>query len=303
MKKRLLAILLAALMIVSLLPTMALAKEADCTYTQKVTTITDGESYQLKLGGKDAGWFKFEKVDGGWSIYNGEKFLAMKDGKLVLSDNPFAWTYKNGEFSTSVKTTQKNNGYWLGFIYIPGRGSKTVTTTYYLSTVTENAKLSTCYTCAELYTEVSGDHDFGAWIDCKDGEHHKRVCKNCGKVETKVHEYDNETHECVCGAYDPSCAVMDVTATYATKTTKQFSGFLFWGTWKNVTTYTATVKVNADGMKVTKIEVSANQNKGWTKSNTFTSNSEIEQFFVRVTTSDGETHLFRVAGGIGYPAN
>ena len=83
-------------MIVSLLPTMALAKEADCTYTQKVTTITDGESYQLKLGGKDAGWFKFEAADGGWKISKSSApgtvgmtqypYLAMKDGKLSYTD-------------------------------------------------------------------------------------------------------------------------------------------------------------------------------------------------------------------------
>ncbi|MDO4813393.1 MAG: hypothetical protein Q3995_07760 [Eubacteriales bacterium] len=274
-----------------------------CTYTDTIRLVENG-TYGMKLNCCDKGEFTFVQVEGGWSIQNADgKYLTMKDGKLVLNDEAFAWTYKNGSFSASVKTEQKSGGYWWGWIYIPGCGSKTVTTTYYLSTVTDGANLSTCCVCAELYTTVSGDHDFGCWIDCKDGANHKRQCKHCGEWETEAHDYDETTHKCVCGAYNPSCAVMDVTATYATKTQKQFSGFLFWGTWKNVTTYTATVKVNAEGMKVTKVEVAASENGYWTKGNTFTSNSEIEQFFVRVTTSDGEKHLFRVADGIGHPAN
>ena len=169
--------------------------------------------------------------------------------------------------------------------------------------MTENAKLSTCCVCAELYTTISGEHDFGCWIDCKDGVNHKHICKYCGKTETDEHKYDETTHKCVCGAVDPSCTTVDVTATYATKTTMQFSGFLFWGTWKNVTTYTATVKATATGLKVTKVEVSADQKCGWTKSNTFTSNCKIEQFYVRVTTGDGTKHLFKVLDGVGIPVN
>ena len=287
--------------------------DVNCEYTETVK-LTENGTYGLKLNCEDVGEFTFAQVSGGWSIkQTGEdgKYLAMKDGKLAYTDkdNATVWTYKNGAFSTSVQTTQevKSFGGWLGglFNWLFGWGGKTttkeVTTTYYLSTVTENAKLSTNSVKAELYEEVSGAHDY-KYVSKGNGTHDK-VCRNCNDTVNEPCVYDEMTQMCVCGAYDPSCATMDVTATYATKTQKQFSGFLFWGRWKDVTTYTATVKVNAEGMKVTKIEVSANQNKGWTKSNTFTSNSEIEQFFVRVTTSDGAKQLFMVKDGIGYPAN
>lgn len=289
-------------------------KTADpCVYNKKADSIEDGKVYNLYLGGKDAGWYTLIKVDGGWKICKSAEpgmvgvirypYLAMKDGKLIYTDseNATVWTYKNGAFSTTVKTTQKTNGYWILFFYIPGN-TKTVTTTYYLSTVKENEKLSTCSVKAELYEEVTGEHDFGYWIDGKDGTH-KRVCQNCGEVEIEAHDYDEATHKCVCGAYDPEYQSLNVTATYASKTQKQFSGFLFWGTWKSVTTYTATVKVETTGLKVKKVEVSANENCGWTKSNTYTSNEPIEKFYARVTTSDGNTQLYLIRDGIAYPAN
>ena len=269
------------------------------------TTLQNG-TLIMKLGGKNKGEFTFEQNDTGWNIKNADgKYLAMKDGKLAYSDEAFAWTYKNGAFSVSEKTEQKSGGHWFGWIYVPG-SNKTVTTTYYLSTVTDGDKLSTKSVRAELYTEIAGDHVWGAWTDCKDGANHKRVCKHCGMVETAEHSYDPDTHECVCGAYDPACATVDVSATYATKTQKQSGGLLgrlFGWSKKTTTTYTATVNVNAVGVKVTKVEVAASENGAWTKSNTFTSNSEIEQFYARVTTSDGAKQLFMVKNGIGRPAN
>ena len=275
----------------------------ECVHTETVK-LTENGTYGLRLGCCDKGEFTFTKLDGGWSIYNGSKYLTMQDGKLKLSDSPFAWTYKNGAFSASVTTEQKSGGHWFLFWYVPGRGCKTVTTTYYLSTVTDGAKLSTCSVCAELYKEVTGEHEYGCWEDCKDGTH-KHVCKYCGKTQIEAHKYDQITHKCICGAYDPSATSISVTATYATKAQKQSYGLLGWlfGKCKTVTTYTATVKVNAEGLKVTKVEVSADQKCGWTKSNTFTSNSEIGQFFVRVTTSDGTKHLFKVLDGVGIPVN
>ena len=105
MKKRLLAILLAALMIVSLLPTMAFAKEADCTHTQKVTTITNGETYQLNLSGKNKGDFTFEASGRNWNIKNSDgKYLNAEKGKLVLGDNAqTAWAYSKGAFLSARK--------------------------------------------------------------------------------------------------------------------------------------------------------------------------------------------------------
>lgn len=180
--------------------------------------------------------------------------------------------------------------------------------TFYLSTATEGAKLSTGYVGAMLYEEVTDEHDFGEWSDCGDGNH-KRVCANCGAEEIEEHIFDETTHLCECGAYDPEAATVKVTATYGSKKNSGgiglfgFINWLFGWNTKTTTTYTATVKTEAIGTKVTKVEVSASEDGSWAKSNTFTSNDPIETFYTRVTTSDGKTRLFLVRDGIAYPAN
>ena len=276
-----------------------------CEYTETVK-FTEG-TFGMKLGGKDMGWFKFEAVDGGWKIMKTAKpgllgtilnpYLAMKDGKLTYtdSDNATIWTYKNGAFSASVKATQKSSGYWFGFIYIPGRGSKTVTTTYYLSTVTENAKLSTCCTCAELYkTVTSGEHDY-KYVNKCNGTHDK-ICKNCGEKTNESCVYNPDTHKCVCGAYDPHEADVKISVDVKTKNTKQYSGFLFWGTWKNVTTYTATIKTEATGVKVTKVQYQLNGGK-WMTGTSVSSDKPIETLKVKAWDSNGNVHEYTYTKG------
>jgi len=250
----------------------------ECVSTK--TVKLEAGTFGLKLNGSDRGTFIFSKNGSGWNIQNSdEQYLAMKDGKLILSAEPFAWTYKNNAFSASVKTTQKSSGYWFGFIYIPSfGGSKTVTTTYYLSTVQNGEKLSTCCVSAELYTTVTGEHDFGnCWIDCKDGVNHMHVCKNCGKVETETHEYNNETHKCVCGAFDPDevnvkISVVDVKE----KTSKQYVGFFPFGYYKNVKTYNATIKTETSGVKIAKVQYQLNGSSKWITGTSVSSDKPIE---------------------------
>lgn len=115
---------------------------------QKQVNLSEGV-HSLYLNGKDMGEFAFAQYSDGWSIYDGEKYLAMENGKLVLKDEAFAWTYKNGAFFASASTTQKTNAYRFLFFYIPA-GTKTVTTNYYLSRVNEGS-LSTSKVNAELY--------------------------------------------------------------------------------------------------------------------------------------------------------
>ena len=263
---------------------------SECEFEQS-EKLTEGK-LKLKLGGDKKGEFTFTKNGSGWSIQNSEnKYLAMQDGKLILSDTAFAWTYKNGAFSvsTSAKTTQKTGGRWFGFIYIPGSSKTvTVTTTYYLSTVTDGAKLSTNSVEAELYVEASGDHVWGAWTDCKDGENHKRVCKNCGETETEAHSY-GESHKCVCGAYDPEESSVTISASVKEKTEKQYVGFWPFGYYKNVKTYTATIKTEATGTKVTKVQYQLNGGK-WTTGTSVSSDKPINSLKVRVTDSNGKVY-------------
>lgn len=253
-----------------------------CTYTKPVK-LTEG-TFGLKLCGCDKGEFTFASYNGGWSIYNGTKFLAMQNGKLALSSAAFAWTYKNGAFSASVQTTQKTSGRRILFFYVPGT-TKTVTTTYYLNRVNEGA-LSTCSVGAELYEEVTGVHSYEYVSKCN-GTHDK-ICKNCKEVKNENCVYDQEGNKCVCGAYDPSKVIVKISVVdMKVKTEKQFSGFLFWGKWKNVTTYTATIKTEAVGVMITKVQYQVNCGK-WMTGSSVCSDKPIEKMNIRALGSDGK---------------
>lgn len=117
-------------------------------HSKKPVCLSQGV-HSLYLNGKDMGEFTFAPYNDGWSIKSGEQYLAMENGKLVLSDEAFAWTYTNGAFSASVTTTQRTGGRWFGWFYIPG-SRKTVTTTYYLNRVSAG-DLSTSIVRAGLY--------------------------------------------------------------------------------------------------------------------------------------------------------
>ena len=268
--------------------------EWGCEY-KKTVKLTTGGPYGMKLGGKDKGEFEFAKINGGWSIKNGEgEYLAIEDGKLSLSEEPFAWTYKNNAFSVSIKTEQKSEGYWWGWIYIPGRGCKTKTTTYYLSTTTEDEKLSTSKVSAELYIKVTGEHEFGCWVDCKDGKHHKRECKYCHTVEYDYHNFgeSGEGLTCeVCGAANPAKSSVKISVDVKEKTTKKYIGWWPWGYYKTVTTYTATIKTEAKGVKVTKVQYQMNGGK-WTTGTCVTSEKPIESLKVKAWDSNCNIHEY-----------
>ncbi|MDO4938712.1 MAG: hypothetical protein Q4E54_01975 [Lachnospiraceae bacterium] len=274
----------------------------ECEYT-KTVSLKKG-TFGMKLGGKDNGEFTFASYNGGWSIKNSDdKYLAMADGKLTLSNEPFAWTYKNGAFYTTVKTTQtsKSSGGSYGIIgWILGWGgkgkttTKEVTTTYYLSTTTEGSKLSTCCVSAELYEKVTGEHKYGeCWTDCKDGENHKQVCKNCGKEVTEPHVFEEGSELACkkCGAANPAKSGVKISVTVKEETQKQRTGFWIFGKTKTVKVYKATIKTEATGVKVSKVEYSLNGGK-WTKGTTVTSNNPIESLKVRVTDKNGKVYEY-----------
>lgn len=264
----------------------------DCTYTQKVKAPENGKTYGMKLNCKDKGEFTFEANGKNWNIKNSNnKYLNAANGKLVLGDTAAtAWTYKNGAFSTSVKTTQKNNGYWLGFLYIPGRGSKTVTTTYYLSRV-DAGSLSTYYVGAELYTKVSGDHSY-KYVNKCNGTHDK-ICTKCGERTNEKCTYAEDTHKCDCGAYNPEEAKVEISVVDGgKKTTKQYVGIWPFGRYKEVTTYTATIKTEATGVKVRKVEYQLNGGKNWVTGTSVCSNKAINSLKVRVTDNKGNKYYY-----------
>ena len=69
----------------------------------------------LVMNGEEAGEFVFAASGNGWSICNKDgKYLAVDGKKLVLSDNPFVWSFENGVFSAATKVSYTHLGKWLG---------------------------------------------------------------------------------------------------------------------------------------------------------------------------------------------
>ena len=157
--------------------------------------------------------------------------------------------------------------------------------------MTEGENLSTFFVNVGLYQEVTGEHEYGCWIDCKDGNH-KRMCKNCCEWETEEHKYVETTHKCECGAYDPKYVDVKISVDVKEKTVKQYIGFFPWGFYKDVTTYTATIQTDAVGVKVTKVEYQLNGSDKWIPGTVVCSDKPIENLNVKVTDSNGKNHEY-----------
>lgn len=263
-----------------------------CVYVRPVCLVKNG-TYGMRLGCCNKGEFTFTRNGCGWSIKNADgKYLAMQDGRMKLSAVPFVWAYTYGTFSATVKITVKTCGYWLGWIYIPG-STQTVTTTYYLSTVRDGEMLSVYPVCAELYETVSGEHCFGCCTDCRNGTH-KHICMNCGKVEIEAHSFNETTHRCVCGAFDPKPCGVTVKVIPCQQTQKQYVGFWPFGYYMTFTTYTYTIKTETVGVKVCKVEYKLCGR--WYCGSVLTSNTKLDQLEIRVTDSVGLKHTYTYNG-------
>lgn len=237
----------------------------------KTVSVQNG-TFHLALGGKLVGEYTFEAVSGGWAIKDETGYLTIVNGKLTHTDAPAAWEYKNGGFSMSFKTTTTV----LLFF------KTTKTTTYYLSGADS---VSTSTVKAVLTETITANaHTFGALVNLKNGTH-KHTCSACGEVETLNCVYDNDTHVCECGAYDPAFVNVKIDAVVEKVTSRYLLFF-------TRTTYRATITTAAEGTTVKKVEYSTNDGKSWKSGTSFTSSSAIEKFKVRVTDANGTVYNY-----------
>ncbi len=86
----------------------------------RLTTVEDEielceTTCTLVLNGKDMGEFTFAQYNNGWSICNADgRYVSVDGKKLALSDKPFVWSFDNGVFSASIKTSYTKLGSLLG---------------------------------------------------------------------------------------------------------------------------------------------------------------------------------------------
>ena len=244
----------------------------------KEVKISNG-AHEMRIHGKSYGMFTFAWVNdkAGWSIQNADgKYLSFANGKLVLRDTAYVWKYDAKFYTTTEEKTSSGWGWW-------GRPS-TKGTNWYLVGGGTDLSISKSDTNADvkLYDAMeSTEHSFGKWTPAEDDKH-TRTCTICGATETGDCTYENGACT-VCGALDPDNASVSVSATV----TKRISGGGGWW-WKRPTTTTWEARITAtgNGVDIDKVEYS-DDGKHYLTGTSFTSDTEITKFYIRVTDSKG----------------
>ena len=245
----------------------------------KEVKISDG-AHEMRIHGKSYGTFTFVWVNdkAGWSIQNADgKYLSFDNGKLVLRDTAYVWKYDAKFYTTTEEKTSFGWGWW-------GRPSTKVTNWYLVGDGTDlSISKSDTNADVKLYDAMeSTEHSFGKWTPAEDGKH-TRTCTICGATETGDCTYENGACT-VCGALDPDNASVSVSATV----TKRTSGGGGWWWWNRpmTTTWEARITATGTGVDIDKVEYS-DDGKHYLTGTSFTSDTEITKFYIRVTDSKG----------------
>ena len=246
----------------------------------KEVEISNG-THEMRIHGKSYGTFTFAWVESkaGWSIQNADgKYLSFDNGKLVLSDTAYVWHYDAKFYTTTEEKISSGWGWW-------SRPSTTTKTTYwYLVGDGTDLSISKSETNADmkLYDATeSTEHSFGKWTPAEECKH-TRTCTICGETETGDCTYENGACT-VCGALDPDNASVSVSATVTKRTS---GGGGWWWSRPTTTTWEARITATGNGVDIDKVEYS-NDGKHYLTGTSFTSDTEITKFYIRVTDSKG----------------
>lgn len=99
----------------TVLDPIAITVSADPSTAEPTEISLQNGNLLLVMNDKQLGEYSFASTGSGWSICNADgKYLAVDGKKLVLSDNPFAWSYNNGIFSANTKVSYTILGKLLG---------------------------------------------------------------------------------------------------------------------------------------------------------------------------------------------
>ena len=155
-------------------------------------------------------------------------------------------------------------------------------------------KKACCEECGEEYGDLDPEaHTFSQkWS--KDSTHHWHAA-TCihkdQKADYAEHTDSNKDGKCdKCGAkLSKPTAPVKISVSVKDKTETQYIGFWPFGYYKNVKTYTATIKTEATGTKVTKVQYQLNGGR-WTTGTSVSSDKPINSLKVRVTDSNGKVY-------------
>lgn len=258
-------------------------KELGCRKEIEVE-LQEGEFIlHLSNGEKEAVTLRREN---GWTIFDGEKYIAMMDGVLVRQREPFAWSYSPlGCFYYEVDLLENAND--SSRVRSPKAVSSIFTITYYLSTLQEGSVLEMLPTYVTLYKMTYPRHELRYSMVSENV--HRLTCARCGKVyiESEACVFDEVTHECVCGNFDPECAFIEVDVTFYEPVWILFDRL-----------YTADIRVTPHGIRVAKVEYMLENGRSWVSGTHISEYDDLSMFYIRVTDTSGTPYLFICRNGV-----
>lgn len=274
--------------------------------------------HNLYVNGTDMGSFSFAKSGAGWTIADGNNnYLSISGSSLNRSrNNPFVWTYRNGCFSASVRTT---------VLFIFSR-----TTTYYLVAGYDGLDISTSSANANTkFADVVGEtvHVVSEPVirnehpaDCKNEGYYDEVfiCDNCGRElactqhitdvvdvhtagEAQVEIIDGErrlvTRCTVCDEIlfdeDAPENAGEITAKVNVQMTQTRLRFFF-----RTTSYHVDIETECtlSDVRIVRVQYSTN-GRTWITGNAYTTSTKPGTVYVRVTDSTGKITSFVYKNG------
>ena len=273
----------------------------------------------LKIGGNEAGEYTFAQSGNGWTIKGEDGYLGFANNAFAYSNDAFVWTYSNNAFTTTVTTASSSSQWGWGSGYGGWNwGSRNTAATYYL--IYANGRFSVSTNANGSKVEFAAratykEHSYGnKYTDNHDGTH-SLMCVNCGDVETEDCTFGTQ-HTCSkCGAYDPAFAKIEVSVSIKSSQSAYYPwggyggygnygyggyGYGVYGWGGNLTspTCTATITAKGTGTTVEKVEYSTNNGANWSTGTTFTSNSKIENFLIRITDGNKKIYNFKFINGV-----
>ena len=287
-KRRFMALLLCAAIMLTLMPMMAMAEPivgpvmpAGNVCVASYTVDPQEGTLAITIGDRNVGIVTLEKAPGGWYISKGGAYIGQEGGKLTTSEaKGEIWKYSYGKFFQTESRSVSRGWTILNILF----GRKIIASDYYLASnggegFTVN---STAFDANVVLTKtVSKATHTEGWRCTATGEHEK-YCVDCKKSLGKTGTCTYENGSCIlCGAQDPN-----VTGLFDISVKLHSHNFLFFRL------YTADVFVSSEITGIKSVELSPNGPLDFHKGKIL-STKPISEVYIAITTFENDVYVYK----------